>query len=302
MASQLSSCDPVDVYLARLGTDHSRATAASALRTAARLMGVISVDWQAVTYADLAGLRALLGRYSPAWCNTVWTIVKQVLAEARRLGLIDSALLDDVSALPRARGTGGRLGRDVDEAEIAALRQTIDSSSVLGRRDGALLALLAAGGLRCSESASIEVTDWEPTTRRLNVIHAKGRRRRVIPLPPWAADLVDDWQAVHPGTGPMLRSVDRWNNIGFALSPRSVRVALARLCDRAGVKPVSPHGLRAYRITEVLAASDPLVAMTLAGHVNLATTARYDRRGIVALDQIVCAIPMPSSRRPRLVA
>jgi hypothetical protein len=36
--------DPADLYLARLGTDHSRRTAHSALRTVATMLDVDAVD------------------------------------------------------------------------------------------------------------------------------------------------------------------------------------------------------------------------------------------------------------------
>ncbi len=56
-----------------------------------------------------------------AWGNTCWTVARQVVAEARRLKLVDQQLVDDVIALPRLRGSSGRLGRDVDGGEVAAL-------------------------------------------------------------------------------------------------------------------------------------------------------------------------------------
>jgi len=117
-----ATADPADLYLARLGTDHSRRTARSVLRTVASLLGVDAIDWTAVTYAELAMVRAGLGGYSVAWGNTCWSVVRQVILEATRLGLVDQHLVDDVgTAAPagferaprsgRRRPRGGRAAR-----------------------------------------------------------------------------------------------------------------------------------------------------------------------------------------------
>ena len=198
MTYRLPTVDPAALYLARLSTDHSRRTAHSALTTVAGLPGVDAIDWSAVTYAALAIVRAGLGGYSVAWANTCWSVVRQVTLEARRLGLVDQQLVNDVLALPRLRGSSGRLGRDVADDEVAALLGACDPGTVVGRRDGALVALLAAGGLRCSEVANAAAADWDGDAARLAVPCGKGRAARVVPMPVWAAERIDDWLDDHP--------------------------------------------------------------------------------------------------------
>lgn len=303
MATTALTLDPAALYLARLGTDHSRRTARSALSAVAGLLEVDTVDWSAVTYAELAAVRAGLGGFSVAWGNTCWSVVRQVTLEARRLGFVGQQLVDDVLALPALRGTSGRLGRDVHNCEIAALLDACDPDAVVGRRDGALVVLLAAGGLRCSEAASAAVADWDGDALRLTVPCGKGRVARVVPMPTWAAERIDGWLDGHPGDGRLLRAIDRWGNLGEYLSPRGVSHLLAGLCTAAGIEVMSPHALRAHRITEVIEASDPLVAQRLAGHAQVSTTARYDRRALDHLAGVVDGIHQPEkSARPRLVA
>jgi integrase len=225
------------------------------------------------------------------------------MGEARRLGLVDQRLVDDVHALPRLRGTSGRLGRDVDDDEIATLLEVCDPATPVGRRDAALVAVLAAGALRCSEAANVAVADWDAGSSRLVVPCGKGRTPRVVPMPAWAAERIDDWLEGHPGDGQLLRSIDRWGNLGDHLSPRGVSHLLAGLCTTAGIEVMSPHALRAHRITEVIEASDPLVGQRLAGHAQVTTTARYDRRGLDELAGVVNGMRQSRSPiRPRLVA
>lgn len=279
--------DPAEMYLARLGTNHSRQTATSALRTVARLLGVECIDWGSLVYADLAKVRADLTAYSTSWGNTCWTITRQVLLEARRLGTVDARLVDNVLALPRLRGSSGRLGRDIDDDEVAALLVTVAADTVRNRRDGALLALLIYGGLRRSECSSMVVADWDPSARFLTVRLGKGRKMRAVPLPTTAAQLIDRWLEIHPGGGQLLRRVDRWGNVGEALSSAAVPKILDELCRVSGVTSVSAHAFRAKRITQVISAADPLLAQRFAGHASTATTAIYDRRSSVVLAEVV---------------
>lgn len=289
MTTLTASPDPADLYLARLGTDHSRATVWSALTTVAKLIGADPVDWRQVTYVDLARVRAGLTAYSTDWGNTCWTVTRQVLLEARRLGVADPRMVDDVLALPRLRGRSGRLGRDLDDDELEALFDAVAPDTVRCRRDGALLALLAYGGLRRSECASVGAADWDQAASLLTVREGKGRKFRQIPIPGVGADLLDRWAEVHPGGGQLLLRVDRWGNVGGGLSASAVPKVLDRLCLTAGVAPVSAHAFRAKRITDVIAHpnGDLSLAAQLAGHSSTTVTARYDRRGIDDLRQVV---------------
>jgi integrase len=298
MASTTSLPDPTDLYIARLGTPHSQATARSALRAVAGLLGVEMIDWTALTYADLAGVRAGLNRYSTSWGNTCWAVTRQVLGEARRLGTVDARMVDDVLSLPRLRGSSGRLGRDLDDDEVAALLLAIAPDSVRNRRDGCLLALLIYGGLRRSECVSVAVRDWNPATRVLTVRHGKGRKVRAVPLPATAALLMDRWLHVHPGENEMLRGVDRWGHITVgALSSAAVPKILGQLCRAAHIAPVSAHAFRAHRITQVIGAADPLLAQRFAGHSSSTTTAIYDRRGADAFAEVVNGLEASQSDR-----
>jgi integrase len=295
MASKTSLPDPAELYIARLGTPHSQATARSALRAVARLLGVEHIDWSALTYADLAGVRAGLNRYSTAWGNTCWTVTRQCLMEARRIGCADSRMVDDVLALPRLRGSSGRLGRDLDDDEVAALLVAVAPDSVRNRRDGCLLALLIYGGLRRSECVSVAVRDWDAATRVLTVRHGKGRKVRSVPLPATAAGLIDRWLQVHPGGGGLLRGVDRWEHVGGPLSSAAVPKILEQLCRTARIAPVSAHAFRARRITQVIAhpRGDLSLAARLAGHSSTSVTARYDRRSEAVLAAVITDLEVP---------
>lgn len=292
MAQHSNPICPADLYVSRLGTHKSRETARCALRTLARAFGMSPIDWSDLTYADVARARAALTMYSPAWGSTCHSILRSVLKEARCLHLIGQGFLDDVLALPPIRGYGGRLGRDVSDSEIATLVGAIDSTSIRGRRDGAIVALLL-GGLRCAEAMNVHVNDFDKVSGRLVVRAGKGRKHREIPLGVTPRRFLELWLSDHPGTGPLLRSVDRWGYIGQRLSTRGVQTALICLCDQAGIERLSPHALRAHQITAVASRGDVFIAQLFAGHCDLSTTQRYDRRGFAALEQVMARMPEP---------
>jgi integrase len=278
--------DPAALYVSRLGTEHSRKTARSALRTLERAHGTSPLPWEALTYADIARIRAELSGLSVAWGSVCLSVLRQCLREGQRLGSVDADLVGRAFELPPLRGTCGRLGRDVTDDDIAALLAAVDPATLSGRRDGAVLGLLL-GGLRCSEITTVDVDDYDPGTGRVTVRHGKGRKQRVVPLRRAARPLIEDWVAVHPGGGRMLRPIDRWGNVGDQLSARTVQVVLAGLCARAGIEHLSPHALRAHAITSVISLGDVYLAMRLAGHSTPTSTSRYDRRGLDELTAVI---------------
>src|SRR6185295_16650360 len=67
--------------------------------------------------------------------------------------------------------------------------------------------------------------------------------------------------------------------IAERMTPQAVLDIAHRRGDAAGVKRFSPHDLRRTFISELLdAGADISTTRALAGHSNVQTTARYDRR------------------------
>jgi integrase len=303
---------PVATYLARLGSDASRATMRSHLGTIARLLSrdqddAWSLDWAAaLTYGRVAALKAALGRrYARRSANAVLSAVRGVARECWLLGLMGLDAHERIRSVKDISGEEIPAGRALGPDEIAALGAACRAEpGPTGVRDLALLALLCSGGLRVGELCHLDLGDVDPAAGALRVRHAKGRKQRLVPLLERCAELVGAWLAVRGyGPGPLFRALDRCVEVrtgGSAdpglrrLTEQSVRDVCARRAEQAGIAPFRPHDLRRTYIGDLLDAGvDLATVQRLAGHADPGTTSRYDRRGLRTRRAAVARLDLP---------
>lgn len=279
---------PAAVYLARLGAG-SRRTMRGALDTIAALLtggaaDARSLDWGQLRYQHTAAVRAVLAeRYAPATANRMLAALRGVLKEAWRLGYIDAEAYQRAADLPGIRSQTLPRGRALTSGELAALMGACGKDpSTAGARDGAMLALMYGAGLRRSEVVALDVTDHDPESGALTLRQAKGRKDRLVYATNGSADALADWLLVRgPAPGPLFLPIDKAGHIGEGrLSSQAVYHVIERRARGAGVARFSPHDLRRTTITHLLeAGADIVTVQRLAGHAQVTTTARYDRRG-----------------------
>ena len=297
--------DPVALYLATLAPS-SRDTYQHRLRTIARLVGMAphEVPWGQLRHEHVTAIRARLmeSDLSPATANLTLSALRGVARAAWRLGLMSAEDLARIRDVPRVGGSRLPAGRSATGGELAALLAACGRDpEPLGARDGALLAVLYGGGLRRAEIAALTVDGWDAERRELRVI-GKGDKERIVPVPPGAAAAVEDWLAVR-GRAPgrlFHRILKGGRIVATGITTQAVYDVLLRRAAEAGVDDLSPHDLRRTYVGDLLdAGADLSTVQQLAGHADVSTTARYDRRGGAARRAAANLLHVPYARRRR---
>lgn len=295
--------NPVDVYLSRLGSHHSRRTMAGALE---RMAGALTNEradaracpWWKLRYQETAALRArLVERYAPTSANVHLAALRGVLRESWRLGLMNAEAFHRAIDLDGVRGETLPAGRALSVGELAAIVGVCQRDrSPKGARDAAMLALLFSGGLRRSEVVALDRDDFRTDDSAIRVKKGKGRKARLVYLDAGGQRAVEAWLA-HRGedAGPLLFAVNKGGKImRRRLSTQAVLDACAARSNEAKVEAFSPHDLRRTFISFLLdAGADLVTVQKLAGHASPTTTSRYDRRGEVAKQKAASLLHFP---------
>ncbi len=281
---------PAAVYLARLAEGSQRTMKQALDVVAAILTGdeldAQTLDWSQLRYQHTAAVRAQLAeRYAPATANKMLAALRGVLKEAWRLGHMNAEDYHRAVDLPSVSGSSLPKGRCLTLGELHALFEVCAlDETPSGARDAALLAVLFGGGLRRAEAVSLDVDDYDPETGALTIRGGKGRRERIAYATNGSADALEAWLRVRGAEpGPLFLPVRKGGQIepeARRLTPEAIYYMLGRRAKKAGVASFSPHDLRRSFVSQLLdAGADISTVQHLAGHANVTTTARYDRRG-----------------------
>ena len=209
------------------------------------------------------------------------TGVRSLLRYLHVAGLVPLSLMGAVPAVASWRGAA--LPRGLTAEQVQAMLASCDPATVVGRRDYAVLMLLARLGLRTVEVAALSLDDVDWRSGRLSI---RGKANRVEPLPlpvDVGAAVVAYLRTGRPRTlGRELLVRVRQPHI--ALTAMAVRQIVARACTRAGLPRLAAHRLRHTLATDLLRAGTPLaqVAQVLR-HRNQLSTAVYAKVDHVAL-------------------
>jgi integrase/recombinase XerD len=297
-APEVRSRTPLDHLLARYAEylTGERALAESTVRqrvdTAARFLEKHGT--RAATRAlDPAEIRIFLRRmgqtHSPVSLAGVGTNLRCLLRFLFVEGLVARELWH---AVPSAVGWRNRtLPRGLPSKDVQRLLSSCDRRTLVGKRDFAILLLLARLGLRQCEvcALTLDDLDWE---NGVVTVHGKGKKRAQLPLPSDVGAAVSAYLLRRP------RGETRHVFLRVHAPHRPLKVlgaAVFSASQRAGVAPVRPHRLRHTAATGMLLGGASLseIAQVLR-HTSMATTAIYakvDRRTLRALVQ-----PWPGAR------
>lgn len=296
--------NPAAVYLAGLAPT-GRAGMASRLRQVARLLGADDwpeVPWQNLRYQHVAAIRTQLQEQglAPATVNATLAALRGVAEAAYNLELIDADTWQRIRQVKAVRGERLPAGRALSAGELAALMGACaNDAGNAGVRDAAIIALLYGAGLRRAEVVALDVSDYNPETGQLRVL-GKGDKERLMPITNGAADAMADWLTVRgEEPGPLFCRINKGGRVSQrGMSGQALYAMLRKRGAEAGVRPFTPHDLRHTFIGDLLdAGADIVTVQRLAGHANVQTTARYDRRPEETKRKAVNLLHVPYRRR-----
>jgi integrase/recombinase XerD len=229
-----------------------------------------------------------LPRHSRANAANLASALRSFLRFLHLEGLAGAPVAQAVPAVANRKGQG--LPRALPPATVARLLASCDRRTRLGRRDYAMLMLLARLGLRAGEVASMSLDDIAWRAGELTV-HGKGGRDDRLPLPSDVGAALAAWLRIRPRVATRALFVRANAPVG-AISPRGVAWAVYNACDRSGVPRAGAHRLRHSLATQMLGAGASLAEVgQVLRHARVATTAIYAKVDDRALDALV--VPWP---------
>ena len=238
-----------------------------------------------------AFLTAESRRLGPKTVQRVATALRSLLRFWHLQGLTGGPL---DRAVPKAANRRPGLPRPLERGQVAALLASCDQQTAMGRRDLAMLILLARLGLRAGEVAGLTLDDIDWRTGEIS-IGGKGGRRDRLPLPADAGQAVAAWLLHGRPAGALDRSVFiRARAPRSGLTPGAVTEAVAAAAQRAGLGIIYAHRLRHSAATAMLAEGGSLAEIgQVLRHRRAVTTTAYTKVNIEALRAL--ARPWPGA-------
>lgn len=265
------------------------------------VIGLALADLPPLEEADLPRIEALVLKAAPIDVRSFLVAMRNSqlskASVARKLATLRSLYrylvrVEAVESSPvsviRTPRQDKRLPKFLDVQQITALLEAPDGSTILGRRDRAILETIYSSGLRISELVGLNLEDLDEFSEALR-IRGKGKKERLVPIGSAALEAIHSYlemrgsTGVPPATGQGAspRNARRGplfvGKTGRRIDPRSVRRKLDKYLLMAGIpQHVSPHALRHSFATHMLSAGADLRSVQeMLGHESLSTTQIY---------------------------
>lgn len=206
--------------------------------------------------------------------------VRRLAYEAADSGLLSPELAAGIQRVKGAKKLGVRLGNWLTADQCRSLLEAPDKTTLKGRRDRAVLAILLGCGLRRAELANLEVKDFQQREDHWAIVDltGKGRHIRTVPVPGWVKVAVDEWtQAAVITEGRVFRAMNRFGSAqGDGIAEKVVWHVVKANAKRAGIQQLAPHDCRrtCARLCHVAGGEIEQIQFLL-GHVSVETTERY---------------------------
>ena len=220
-------------------------------------------------YQDHPSRDEKAGGLSPASIAAYVRVIRRLFAFLTEEQLIDQNPAQRLKALKTPRGNP----KAIAQADFQALLASIDADTIVGKRDRALILLLADSGCRVGGLVRLEVEDVDLEHCRV-ALREKGDKVRFGFFSDVTMRALASWLDVRPtdkGSGLFVNLGTRGDG---QLTDEGVREMLKRLKRKSGVKgPVNPHSFRHGFAREYLTNGGNLASLAdTLGHSDVRVT------------------------------
>ena len=240
-----------------------------------------------------AFLTARSRRLAPKTAQRLATALRSLLRFWHLQGLT-SGPLD--RAVPKVANRRPGKTRPLEPGQVQAMLASCDRATAAGRRDLAMLTLMARMGLRAGEVAGLLLDDISWRAGEITV-RGKGGRRDQLPLPADVGEAVAAWlRDGRPRTALDRAVFTRILAPHQGLTSGGVTQAVAAAARRAGLGTIYAHRLRHSAATAMLAQGGSLAEIgQVLRHRRPMTTAVYAKVDTAALRALARPWPGASS-------
>jgi integrase/recombinase XerD len=252
---------------------------------ATRLHGEV-LDFASLTAADVTGF--VLGACPGRAVGSAKLIVCSLRSLLGWLHVTGATPVSLVSAVPSVAGWRlSALPKGLEPGQLRRLLAACDRRTATGRRDYAIMLLLARLGLRAGEVAHLGLGDIDWRHGEVAIV-GKGNRAERLPLPADVGAAIAAYlRRGRPGTAEGRSVFVRVHAPHRALTTSGVTMAVFGAAQRAGLPKMHAHRLRHTAATAMLRAGSPLPEVgQVLRHRSPLTTAIYakvDRDALAVL-------------------
>jgi integrase len=230
--------------------------------------------------ALLMEYRTTMDHLSPSTINVRLSAIRKLVGEAQRNGMIGLEEAANLSDVPNVRQKGTRLGNWLTREQAKELLAVPDRSTLKGKRDYVIIALLVGCALRRRELATLNTEDIQLREGRWVIIdlRGKGGRIRTVAVPIWIKQAIEAWiTAASIDKGRLLRPLSKSGKIvGDELGDWAIWSIVEQSSKQIGIEHFGAHDLR--RTCAKLCrknGGDLEQIKFLLGHSSIQTTERY---------------------------
>ena len=287
-ARPLLSGSAYDIYLNSLAVS-GRNSVATLLNQSITILGYEGAPeryhWHQLTFEKVHLIRATLieAGYSVNTINLSLSALKGVAKTAFNLGKMSADDMMRINSVKSLKGNAVRNGRRIIHAEINKLLGDNSSDTAKSARDKALLSIGVGAGLRRSEICALDIGDVDFKHGLLTVKQGKGRKHRQIYLAKDLLIALKAWLKYRGlSEGALFTRIRKNGQLTLKrLSANGLAYVLDSLQTQCNVDSFSPHDMRRTFITQLLEKDVDLnTVRQLAGHSDISTTIKYDKRDI----------------------